>query len=414
MKWAFVCVLATLLVAAALASAMAYDPGYILITYGLYTIETSLWVGLAALFFWLVLCYFLAALLYRGVRQSGRLARWRSERRQRRAHRETNRGIIALIEGRFDKARKLLVRAAKHDEEPLIPYLMAARASAGLDDDDRTREYLRLAEQSTTGATVAVELTQAELQLQRDQLEQCLATLTRARQQGSPQPRVLALLSQVYERLGEWDHLLQLLPELRSYPLRSAEELATLERRAWLARIDGAGQARDLALLSRLWTDLPKGLERDSAFVERYAGWLITLGDGASAAQPLTAQLKREWQPELAYLYGLAEGDAARQLTQVERWLQEHGNDAALLLTAGRLAGRNSLWGKARGYLERSIGLDERPETCEELAQVLDQLGEGDRSIEVRQRGLRAATPAGTQATAARAPRSAAWTATSG
>jgi HemY protein len=59
-----------------------------------------------------------------------------------------------------------------------------------------------------------------------------------------------------------------------------------------------------------------------------------------------------------------------------------------LLLTLGRLCLQNRLWGKARDYLESSLRLQRSPETCAELARLLAQLGDTERSNLLFQEGL--------------------------
>jgi uncharacterized protein HemY len=46
------------------------------------------------------------------------------------------------------------------------------------------------------------------------------------------------------------------------------------------------------------------------------------------------------------------------------------------------------LWGKARTYLEASIGIGPQPETYCELANLLHDLGEEDRARELYRQGL--------------------------
>lgn len=59
-----------------------------------------------------------------------------------------------------------------------------------------------------------------------------------------------------------------------------------------------------------------------------------------------------------------------------------------LHLALGRIAIRNKLWGKARGYLEQSIKLRETPQAYAELAEVFATLGETKLSIDCYKRGL--------------------------
>ncbi len=56
------------------------DPGYVLVSYGNYTLETSLWVGLVLLFLFYLLLYTLWRLLSRFLATRGLVADWMSQR----------------------------------------------------------------------------------------------------------------------------------------------------------------------------------------------------------------------------------------------------------------------------------------------------------------------------------------------
>jgi HemY protein len=80
MRRLFFLVLATLLASVWLVAKIEADPGYILISYGLTTIETSLWVGLLLLLVFNVLFYFLSRFLHRLWATRGALSSWLSLR----------------------------------------------------------------------------------------------------------------------------------------------------------------------------------------------------------------------------------------------------------------------------------------------------------------------------------------------
>jgi HemY protein len=120
-----------------------------------------------------------------------------------------------------------------------------------------------------------------------------------------------------------------------------------------------------------------------------YAEQLRRLGADVQAEEVLRTAIKRDYNTHLARLYGLVRGaDPGKQLQTAEGWLKNHTDDAGLLLTLGRLCLQSSLWGKARDYLESSLRLQRNPEACAELARLLAQLGETDRSNQLFQEGL--------------------------
>ena len=65
-----------------------------------------------------------------------------------------------------------------------------------------------------------------------------------------------------------------------------------------------------------------------------------------------------------------------KQLEFAERLLKDHEKNAGLLLALGRLAKYCQLWGKARSYLEASIGIEDHIDTYKELGTLLEQLNE--------------------------------------
>lgn len=144
-----------------------------------------------------------------------------------------------------------------------------------------------------------------------------------------------------------------------------------------------------LQSLNRAWQQLTSAQRQEPQLVLAYAEQLRQLGAGAEAEEALRTAIKRKYESHLARLYGLVRGsDPSRQLQTAEHWLKEHADDPGLLLTLGRLCLQNSLWGKARDYLESSLRLQRNPETCAELARLLAQLGDTDRSNQLFQEGL--------------------------
>ncbi|HCW89347.1 MAG TPA: heme biosynthesis protein HemY, partial [Marinobacter sp.] len=152
---------------------------------------------------------------------------------KRRARRRTTQGLLAMAEGNWSRARKLLASSASQADMPLINYLAAAHAAAETGDHEAVDELLRKAFESTPGSDMAVGLQQAQLQLAGNRLEQALATLVRLRKQAPHHPFVLKLLKTVYVQLEDWRELSRLLPELRKRDLLGKDQLDRLERTTW-------------------------------------------------------------------------------------------------------------------------------------------------------------------------------------
>ncbi|TVT34313.1 heme biosynthesis HemY N-terminal domain-containing protein [Marinobacter vinifirmus] len=391
--------LIALLVGTGLSLGLAYDLGYIRVSLGNYLIETNFWVGLGLIVVLVMLSLFLIGLLKRFRQGSGLMATWVSRGNERRARRRTTKGLLALAEGNWPRARKLLVSSANHADTPLINYLAAAQASFESGDHDSVDQLLRQAFESTPGSSLAVGLTQAQLQLAGNRLEQALATLLRLRKEAPHHPFVLKLLKNTYLRLEDWRELSKLLPDLRKRSVLTEKELDDLERQVWHNLLEQAAADCErrrkedpeatLEPLTRLWDELPRFVRRDEYTIRDYAGLLARLGDEGQAETLLRKVLRNHWSDELINLYGRLEGHQPdEQLIIAEQWLKDRPNNPELLLALGRLSLRNELWGKAREYFETSLRLKRSRETLAELSRLNAHMGHEEASIKLLMQGL--------------------------
>jgi HemY protein len=384
MKLLFYGVLA--LVAAVVVAVLALpDPGYVLIGYGDWSVETTL-VMLAA---GLLLLYGAVRLLVYLRRAPGGLLGWERQRRARRCREALNRGLIELAEGRWADAERQLKRHARNSDSPLVAYLAAARAAQLGGASDRRDQYLRLAHEQTPEAELAVGLSQAELQMAAGQLEQALATLRHLHALAPRHTHVLKLLGELYQRLGEWNELKGLIPELRRRHIIDDAETGKLLCEVHAQLLKQAAGRQDIEGLEAAWAEVPKRCNQNEALLLIYVEQLRALGASELAEPQIRHALKRAWNPRLVYLYGQLEGgDPGQRLSQAEEWYSGREQDPVLLLTLGRLCLQNELWGKARTYLEGSAKLAPTAETYRVLGGLLDRLGEPGNALACYRKGM--------------------------
>jgi len=385
--------LAVLIAAVFLALVARQDPGYVLITRGNWSAETtlSLFVIIALISFGLL--YTLVRLALRGWALPPQLARWQRRRRAQRARRAASRGLVELAEGHWAAAERILSRNAADSDLALVNYLGAARAAQEQNEPARRDHYLALALRSVPKANLAVELTQAELQLNHGQLEHALATLMHLRSIAPKHTYVLLLLMRLFQKLSSWGDLAALVPELRKRHVVSKDEADQLELTAHRHLLEIAGNSGNAERLEEAWGRVPKELKQHPDLVSAYAVRLIMLEQHERAEQLLREAVSRDWNERLAYLYGFANSrDAEQQLRIAEAWLRAREQNATLLLTVGRISLRQRLWGKARAYLEACLAHRAAdPEVHELLAELLTQLGEHELAAGHYKAGLVAA-----------------------
>lgn len=384
----------------ALVSLLNQGNGYVLLGYGPWTVEGSL-----ALFILLDLALFL--LLYLAIRAlSGiwsapeRLQGWKKGRQAQRAHNSLANGLMDLAAGNWRSAEQKLLKHVDTAEKPLLNYLAAAHAAQQQGATQQRDSYLQLAHQSMPTADIAVTLTQAELQLANNQMEQALATLMHLRQIAPRNGHVLKLLKELYLRLGDWSNLLQLLPDLLKRDVISRGEMDDLELMAQVELLRQTAAGRHQEDLDAAWRNTPKRLRNHGDMVLIYAQYLLEHKAEEHAERLLVDAISSKWDERLLGLYGkLREIDPARQLSRAESWLSQHGQSPALLLALAHICLRDRLWGKARSYLEASIGASPSPEAHLELGTLLEQMGENGLAMDNFRAGLELSAGAPTSRT---------------
>jgi len=377
-----IAVVIAVIVSALAATFLLSDPGYVAIRFRGYLVEFSVPVLVGA-----ILLLFIAMWAVRWlVVAPRRLGEAAGRLRAGRAGQKLTRGMIEVAEGNFARGEKLLARAAATSDTPLFNYLQAARAAHLQGQDKRRDEWLKLAYEESPEAANAVLLTQAELQLDRKQYEQALATLRRIEENSGNHSYALALLGRLYYRLGDWSQLDQLLPRLQKHARIKQD---TMDK--WTIRVhrENLATAEDGDAVVEAWNRVPKRLQKHLDLLDAYYSALIRTGWNEKAEKDLAAAIKAEWRGPLVRLFGLVEGpDPTRQLKRAESWLDSQGEDPDLLLAAARLCLRNELWGKARSYLESVIAIRPTPEAYHEYGRLLNQLGEADAAADAFRDGL--------------------------
>jgi HemY protein len=357
--------------------------GYVLISFVGYNIEMSVPILVLAL----VLLYAAVRLLLRIWRAPRELGQAIAGQRARRADARLARGLIHMTEGDFRRGERLLTDGLRGSDARLVNYLMAARAAEAQGSPERRDEWLGLAREAEPKAWIAVLLTQAGLQLDAGDYRAAVATLERIREKKPDHAACLGLLAEAYMSLGDRRSLGEILPGLARSKL-DGDKLAPLLAGALEAmRLD---PDFDRAALKKIWSPLPLGLRRRPGLIRARALLLDRLGAGEEAVKVLAAALKRSWDGRLVRAFGeVRGGDPLKQLRMAEGWLKDHGEDADLLLTAARLCMANELWGKARSYLETTIGIRPEPQSYALYGELLDKLGEHEAAARAYQAGLK-------------------------
>ena len=211
MNRALVILLVVVVVAGYLGTLIAQDPGYVLIAYGEYSMQTSLWVMLG-----LVLA--ITLLVYLALRVTGIIRRvpaaylgWRGHQQTQRASNLTIKGQKLLAEGEYQRARKFLDSGALNNESQALNYLAAARAADQMGDGEARESYLRQAVEIDIGLSRARSVVAAELALARGEPEVALKMLKDTKSND----HILQIKLKSIQAASSWSDGLLTVPEIR-------------------------------------------------------------------------------------------------------------------------------------------------------------------------------------------------------
>lgn len=362
-------------------------PGYLLIAINHWTIETTLWVAIIGLVILFLLLHTLLLLLSKITKSPASFRNWQAKRRIQKAQAKTQQGLIEFSEGYWSQAKNHLIKALPDTDSPLLNYLTAARAAQEMGDNKLRDDYLREAQQSMPNAKIAVELTQAQLQLANKQWEQALATLRHLKDLAPHHPYVLKLLMHLYKEVKDWPQLIALLPELRKHQVVSGQAFEKLQQQTYLQALSDLTKYSEPEILTKMIARLPKTLANDPELMAVYCDFLLKRNEHAQAEPILRRCLRQQFSDKLIILYGQVKIND-QQLVFAESLIKKNPHSAALYLSLGQLSLTDHLWGKAKTYFEKSISLGPTPEAYAELGKLLERLNDQTGACEAYRQGL--------------------------
>lgn len=392
--WRLIMFLLFLVASVWLGLEVAHHPGYLLVVYQPWMVQMPLWFALLALIIVFGFLYVLIHCIDSIQWMWFRLKNWLRFRSEHKSYSQTQHGLAMLIEGRWRKAERLLKAGVNQSIEPLMNYLGAAKAAQEQGAGARRDEYIQKAYQAAPNAALAIGLTEAELEIEQNQLVQATAILNRLRQQEAYHPRILKLLEKIYVQQADWKNLHQLLPSMKKAKIINAEQLEVFEKNMCCELVTLAGK-KNLDELHATWNGFSRTIRKHPDVVCAYVRQLlkpqyVSVGTSAQEAEVLIRQtLNKIWQPELAKWYRTLPFDNLnKQLVVAGAWLKTYGEKPELLLLLGKICTRVQLWGKAKDYFERCLAIAPNAEAAFEYGQLLEQLDDGEDALRIYRNGL--------------------------
>jgi HemY protein len=335
------------------------NPGYVLIGFGQWSLETTVVVFSITQIIFFSMFYALFRLL-------GLLFRWPHQLIIQHQHNKTDRSQKALIEGLVDsaagnweQAEKVLIRHAANSGAPLLHYLTAARAAQSRGAIERRDEYLKKAADENNEIDLVVGLTQAELNLSEKQFSEAVKTLTQLNSIDPSHASVLKLLHQAYHHLGDWEGMRKLLPALHKNKVLIETDVKLLEIETYSRLLKQAAEKSDTGSIQQLWATIPVHIQKLNEVACIYFAAMIVTSGGAEIEKTVVNAITDQWSETLLVIFGnIKSNDYLNQLLTAEQWISSHPNNAVLLRMLGKISLKCQQLDKGKDFLTKSIGLE--------------------------------------------------------
>lgn len=377
-----------LFAAAVAVTLAARNPGYVQFVYPPYKIEMSLTLFVLALFAVFVLGYLLVRLTIATLQLPEYVRKFREERANSKGRTAMMEALKAYFEGRFAAAEKAAVRAMELGEKSGLNSIVAARAAHELREFDRRDAYLADAEGKTVGESTMRLMAKTEFLLDQKQPQSALNSLKELSDSGMHKHiGALGLELKAQQQARNWDAVLDVMAQLEKRNAIDKTVATQLRQQAWLEKL--RSQATDIATLRIVWKSIPGEFKHRGKIAAAAAEAFNRLGDCKSAQQLLVESLNAQWDSELVALYGECHNDNnIAQIEQAERWLNQHTDDAGLLLALGKLCMHQQLWGKAQSYLDASLSLESSQAAYAALGQLAEKMGKHEEALVYFQKAM--------------------------
>lgn len=353
-------------------SAMGYlmrtDSGYLLLAWDRFALETSLWVGVIALLS-LVFVLLLLRILWRGILNLR--PNWK-----RRGVRQLEQGILAFLELRLGRAKKLLRRGEAHSPLPWVNQLLLARIAQAEDDHPTVATWLEKTTRQHPHLELASGLLLVLSAYESHHLDLALAHCKRLEKHHPDNPFVIRLLRDIYVQLDDWPALLALQPRLIKAGRRNPEAWQ-IKMLQGLITSPSAGLAEAIKLW---WQQLAPAQQSDPELRYQYCWALSQIDLPETAEKVITKTLKQHYDSRLLVLFSALQTPARQRLQFAEKLAQQNPLDAQMLLALGRLCLQESLWGKAYDYFATGVEMSTMPELTLELARLERAMGQQNSS----------------------------------
>ncbi len=255
------------------------------------------------------------------------------------------RGLLALSEGKWSQAEKLLLASALKSPTPELSYMAAARAAVAQNNLARAEAHLDQAEKVIDNP-LTVDLTRCEIWIKSGQADRALPLLEGILKTYPNNPRAVHLLTQATQQTQNWKLLESTLPKAEKLQLINHQQSNQLKQQVTLARF---AEAVDAEELQDIWQNLNK--KQQSKYNHTYCENGLRLGAYQEITSYIEKAQKYHFDEQLVVFWSALPYNLNHRLKVAEKWLVQHPKKASVLLCNAKLHVAKKQWDKAESLL---------------------------------------------------------------
>ena len=342
-----------LVLGAALVNGIAHDPGYVLLAWGGWQVETSVWLALGTLCTCMGFLWLLQRALSSTFHVPAVLTRWLGGRSERGAQQHVEKGLVAFFEGRWELAEKTLRKRLPADQRSVLQSLFAVLATHRRGQRQRALALLDQLEAEDKVPQDIVSIVRAECHVEATDWKLAARSLDALSPAATNTPRAQKLRAELAYARSDWPIVIELLPALREAYVISDGVAAVWEREAWA----GVMMQNDssASTLWSLWKRAPETQKAaGSALWAMLIGRLQQQSEWGALTKALQDRFDHYCETVSAAAIAVLPRDAAKKLKKpMKRWCSEDpqsGCYAALAMIAQHendLTESEAMWRKA-------------------------------------------------------------------
>ncbi len=282
MKKVILCILFCIAVIAA--PYVVDNHGYVFISVGDYTIETSVLFALIAVLALYLVIALVISLITKLVAARSQVSSFIRSRRTTVSRSNLSAGVIAMAEHRYDDAENLFRNKTHKNYRSVANYLLASYAYIKLNSEEKFLECLKKAEELEPKAGLACLLIKSDFYLKRKQYDKSVEILENARTRFGSIPLICRKLSGIYLLLGDYDHLKGILSQVKKDRAFEYDDFLKIQLNVYqndLSSIETSEAAKSL------WEEVSRSFKKEPAVKGLFASRIAVLGDVETAEKIL-------------------------------------------------------------------------------------------------------------------------------